>query len=129
MFLNQLSVFMENREGRLSDVLETLKEGNINIITLSLADTSDYGLLRMVVSDPEKAKDILKEKGFSAMLTEVLVVKISHQAGQLQAVLDKVCAAGINIEYMYLLNNDSDEASLVMKTSDSEKAAAVLENK
>lgn len=126
MYVNQLSVFIENREGRLSDVLETLKEGKINIISLSLADTSDYGLLRMIVSDPVKAKDILKEKGFSAMLTEVLAVKISHTVGQLQVLLEKVCEAGINIEYMYVMENGSEYASIVMKTSDLEKAVSVL---
>lgn len=126
MYVNQLSVFIENREGRLSGVLEALKEGKINIVSLSLADTSDYGLLRMIVSDPVKAKDILREKGFTAMLTKVLAVKLSHQVGQLQVLLEKVCEAGINIEYMYALATGSDDASIVMKTSDLEKAAEVL---
>ena len=126
MYVNQLSVFIENREGRLSGVLETLKEGKINIISLSLADTSDYGLLRMIVSDPVTAKNVLREKGFTAMLTKVLAVKLSHQVGQLQVLLEKVCEAGINIEYMYALTTGSDDASIVMKTSDLEKAAEVL---
>ena len=112
MYVNQLSVFIENREGRLYDVLEALKEGKINIISLSLADTSDYGLLRMIVSDPVKAKEVLRDKGFSAMLTEVLAVKLSHQVGQLQVLLEKVCKAGINIEYMYAL----DESALSNKS-------------
>lgn len=128
MYLNQLSVFIENREGRLSDVLEALKEGKINIISLSLADTSDYGLLRMIVSDPKKAKEVLRDKGFSAMLTEVLAIKLSHQVGQLQVLLEEVCKAGINIEYMYALETGTDDASIVFKTSDLEKAAAILEN-
>ena len=128
MYLNQLSVFIENREGRLYDVLEALKEGKINIISLSLADTSDYGLLRMIVSDPKKAKEVLRDKGFSAMLTEVLAVKLSHQVGQLQVLLEEVCKAGINIEYMYALETGTDDASIVFKTSDIDKAAAVLEN-
>ena len=128
MYLNQLSVFIENREGRLYDVLEALKEGKINIISLSLADTSDYGLLRMIVSDPKKAKEVLRDKGFSAMLTEVLAVKLSHQVGQLQVLLEEVCKAGINIEYMYALETGTDDASIVFKTSDLEKAAAILEN-
>ena len=69
MFLNQLSVFLENREGRLDQVLETLKNNGINIVSLSLADTSDYGMLRMIVSDAEAAKKALRDAGFSAMLT------------------------------------------------------------
>ena len=126
MFVNQLSVFIENREGRLEQVLETLKEKNINIISLSLADTSDYGLLRMIVSNPEEGKNALKEAGFSAMLTQVLAVKLSHKVGQLQELLSEICKAGINIEYTYALATGNDDASIVIKPADLEKAAAVL---
>ena len=127
MFVNQLSVFIENKEGRLEDVLEALKNKNINIISLSLADTSDYGRLRMIVSDPEEAKATLKENGFSAMLTPVLVVKLAHQVGQLQVILAEICKAGINIEYTYALSTGSDDASIVLKTADLEKAAEILD--
>lgn len=127
MFLKQLSVFLENREGRLEQVLDILKEENINIISLSLADTSDFGMLRMIVSDGEKGKDALKAKGFTAMLTPVLAVKLSHQVGQLQVLLSEICKAGINIEYTYALATGKDDASIVIKTADLEKAAKVLE--
>ena len=127
MFVNQLSVFIENREGRLEQVLETLKEKNINIISLSLADTSDYGLLRMIVSNPEEGKNALREAGFSAMLTKVLAVKLSHKVGQLQELLSEICKAGINIEYTYALATGNDDASIVIKPADLEKASAVLE--
>ena len=126
MFLNQLSVFIENREGRLGEVLDILKEENINIISLSLADSSDFGLLRMIVSDGEKGKAALRGKGFSAMLTPVLAVKLSHQVGQLQVLLSEICKAGINIEYTYALATGKDDASIVIKTADLEKAAEVL---
>ena len=127
MFVNQLSVFIENREGRLEQVLETLKEKNINIVSLSLADSSDYGLLRMIVSDPETAKNALKDAGFSAMLTQVLAVKLSHKVGQLQVLLAEICKAGINIEYTYALATGSNDASIIIKTADLKKAAEVLE--
>jgi len=126
MYLNQLSVFIENREGRLEEVLETLKEENINIVSLSLADSSDFGLLRMIVSDAKVAKTALKNKGFTAMLTPVLGVKLSHQVGQLQVLLAEICKAGINIEYTYALATGSDDASIVIKTADLEEAANVL---
>ena len=126
MYLNQLSVFIENREGRLDEVLEALKEKNINIVSLSLADSSDYGLLRMIVSDADKAKTTLKAKGFTAMLTPVLGVKLSHQVGQLQVLLAEICKAGINIDYMYALATGSDDASIVIKTADLDEAASVL---
>ena len=126
MYLNQLSVFIENREGRLDEVLETLKEENINIVSLSLADSSDYGLLRMIVSEADKAKSALKAKGFTAMLTPVLGVKLSHQVGQLQVLLAEICKAGINIDYMYALATGSDDASIVIKTADLDEASEVL---
>ena len=127
MFLKQLSVFIENREGRLEQVLEALKNNNINIVSLSLADTSEYGMLRMIVSDPEKGKEVLKNNGFSAMLTPVLGVKMSHKVGQLQILLAKICEAGINIDYMYALATGSDDASIVIKTADLKKASEILE--
>ena len=127
MYINQLSVFLENREGRLEKVLDTLKQNNINIISLSLADTSDFGMLRMIVSEPQIGKKALKEAGFSAMLTPVLAVKLSHQVGQLQILLSEICKAGINIEYTYALATGNDDASIVIKPADLEKAAEVLE--
>lgn len=126
MFVNQLSVFIENREGRLDQVLEILKEENINIISLSLADSSDYGLLRLLVSDPEKGKEALKNKDFSAMLTPILAVKLAHRVGKLQELLGAICKAGINIEYMYALSTGTDDASIAIKTADLEAAADIL---
>lgn len=128
MFLNQLSVFLENREGRLDQVLEILKNHNINIVSLSLADTSDYGLLRLIVSNPEEAKKALKEAGISAMLTPVLGVDLAHEVGSLQAALSALYREGINVEYMYALATANDNATIVIKTTDLEKSAAVLEN-
>lgn len=128
MFIKQLSVFIENREGRLEEVLEALKKNGVNIISLSLADTSDYGLLRLIVSDPEKGKIGLKEDGFSAMLTEVLAIKLSHRVGQLQELLNVICKAGINVEYMYALSTGKDDASIVIKTSDLPKAWELLKS-
>ena len=128
MFLNQLSVFIENREGRLDQVLDTLKNNNINIISLSLADTSDYGMLRMIVSDPAAGKKALKEAGFSAMLTPVLGMKLGHKVGTLQVALSEICKAGMNIEYMYALATSGDDAIIVIKTTDLEKSAEALKN-
>ncbi len=124
--MKQLSVFLENREGRLSDVLRILKEENINIISLSLADTSEYGMLRLLVSDPKGGRDILKKNDLSATLTDILAVKMDHQVGALEKVLTVLCNAGINIEYMYALCTGTDEAALAIKTSDLEVATNVL---
>lgn len=127
MFIKQLSVFIENREGRLGEVLTALKENDVNIVSLSLADTSDYGMLRMITSNPEEAKRVLKDKGFSAMLTDVLAVKLEHKVGELQEVLEIICKAGINVEYMYALATKNNDATIVIKTSNADEAAALLE--
>ena len=81
MFLKQLTVFLENREGRLESVTDLLAKNDINIACLALADTSEYGVLRLVVSDPDKAKAILKEEGYSSRLTEVLGVRLAQVPG------------------------------------------------
>ena len=127
MFIKQLSVFIENREGRLGEVLTALKDNNINIVSLSLADTSDYGMLRMITSNPEEAKSVLKERGFSAKLTDVLAVKLEHKVGELQEVLEIICKAGINVEYMYALATKNNDATIVIKTSNAEEAALLLQ--
>ena len=100
MFVKQLSVFMETREGRLEQATEVLKNHQINILSLSMADTTEYGMLRMVVSDPELARETLRENGFSAMLTEVLAVRLEHQVGELHRLTHILSAEGLNLEYM-----------------------------
>ena len=124
--MKQLSVFLENREGRLSDVLRILAENNINILSLSLADTSEYGMLRLLVSKPEEGRKVLRENDLSATLTEIIAVKMSHEVGSLQKILTLLCDAGINIEYMYALLTGTKEAALAIKTSDPEVAINVL---
>ena len=129
MRAKQLSVFIENRQGRLGEVLSVLKENNVNILSLSLADTTEYGLLRLIVNNPELGKEKLSEDGFSTILTDVLVLKISHQSGSLQKLLKILSDEDVNIEYMYGLSIDGEEASVVLKTSDVLKAEEVLNGK
>ncbi|MBQ3115644.1 MAG: amino acid-binding protein [Clostridia bacterium] len=129
MVAKQLSVFIENRQGRLGEVLSVLKENKVNILSLSLADTTEYGLLRLIVNDPALGKDKLAEDGFSTMLTDVLVINISHEAGSLQDLLSFLAENGINIEYMYGLSIDGQEAYVVLKASDLKKADEMLAKK
>lgn len=126
MFVKQLSVFIENREGRLKEVLQVLKTNGVNIVSLSLADTSEYGLLRLLVTDPKTGRDALQGNGFSVMLTDVLAIRLSHQVGKLQELLEAICGENINIEYMYALSTGKDDASIVLKASDLEKAEEAL---
>ena len=127
MVAKQLSVFIENRQGRLGEVLNVLKTNGVNILSLSLADTTEYGLLRLIVNNPVLGKEKLSEDGFSTMLTDVLVLKITHQSGSLQGLLKILADEGVNIEYMYGLSIDGEEASVVLKTTDITKAESVLE--
>ena len=127
MFIKQVSVFLENSTGRLQSVLKVLKSENINIVSLSVADTNDYGMLRMIVSDAEKAKEALKNAGLSAHLTDVVAIKLPHTVGSLSDVLDKVADAGINVEYMYALSTKDANACIVIKPENSEAATKALD--
>ena len=126
MTVKQLSVFIENRKGRLGEVLAVLKEHHVNILSMCVADTTEYGLLRLIVNAPERGRDALSAAGFSAMLTEVLVIKIPHRAGSLQEILEVIAGENINVEYMYGLSVDGADASVVMKTGDLAVAEATL---
>ena len=125
MFVKQLSVFIENREGRLEQVTDVLKTQNINILSLSMADTTEYGMLRMVVSNPEVAKKALREEGFSAMLTDVLAVKLEDKVGELHKITHILCSQGLNIEYMYALAS-ANRRAMIVKASDGETAAKAV---
>lgn len=126
MIAKQLSVFIENRPGRLGEVLNVLKENDVNIQSLSLADTTEYGLLRLIVDKPEEGKEKLFAAGFSSMLTDVLIVKIPHSPGSLQNILRVIAEKNVSVEYMYGLTVAGDEASVVVKTSDLKTASEVF---
>ena len=125
MTIKQLSVFLENREGRLDEVLKTLGTNDVNIVALSLADTADYGMLRMIVSDPAKGKAVLKEAGITSMLTDVVALRVPHATGSLSKAMHEIVQAGINVEYMYAFANGAD-ASAVLKSDNPEKVVDVL---
>ena len=123
--MKQLTVFIENRPGRLEEVTEILTQNNINIICLSLADTSDYGMLRMIVSQPAAACEVLSSSGFPAMLTDVIAVRLPHHFGQLKKLCGMLSEAGVDISYLYALTS-GDNAAIVLKTSNNDKAEGVL---
>ena len=127
MFIKQVSVFLENREGRLRSALEVVKEENINILSLSLADSSDYGMLRMITKDAAKTKDALKRAGLSAHLTDVVAIRLPHTVGSLQGVIESICGAGINIEYMYALSTKVENACIVIKPENKDNCKEALE--
>ena len=128
MTVKQLSVFIENRRGRLGEVLQVLKDNDVNIVSMSLADTTEYGLLRLIVNKPELGRDVLLKSGFSSMLTDVLIVKVPHVSGSLQKILSVIAGNDIDIEYMYGLSVESTDASIVVKTNALDLACKVLKS-
>ncbi|NLW81731.1 MAG: ACT domain-containing protein [Desulfovibrionales bacterium] len=127
MKVEQISVFLENRAGRLAEVTKTLAENSINIRALSLADTSDFGILRLIVTDNEKAKEALKAKGFTVGRTNVVAAEVSDQPGGLHAILEMLNAGGVNVEYMYAFVTQSGRnAILIFRFDRTDQAIEVL---
>ncbi len=128
MGFKQLSVFLENREGRLEDLFGSFVENNIDIKSFSLAENSDYGILRLIVSEPDKAKDILRSKDFSASVSEVIAVKLEGGFTSIKELTDAL-SSNTNIEYMYVLNTDLDNQSIVFKTDNISETESLLISK
>ncbi len=129
MKLKQLSVFLENKPGRLRELCAVLADDGINIITLSLADTEQFGILRLIVKDYDKARALLEEKGFVAKLTDVIAVEVNDQPGGLSEILKIEEESGISVEYMYAFTIKSGEnAVLLFRFDDMDKAVAALQN-
>lgn len=114
MKVNQISIFLENKSGRLADVTRTLSDNKVNIRALSIADTIDYGLLRLIVNDPEQATEVLTNEGFTVARTEVLAIEVPDSPGGLAGIIDILSARGLNIEYMYAFVGRSGEHAIVI---------------
>jgi len=123
MRVEQIAVFLENKSGRLAEITSIIAENGVNIRALSVADTADFGILRLIVDDVEKAQNALKEKGFTVGKTNVLAVEVSDEVGGLARVLRSIEKAGLNVEYMYAFVNKSGEnAVLIFRFEDMDKA-------
>ena len=127
MHVEQISIFIENKFGRLAEVTRILGDAGVNIRTLSLADTSDFGILRLIVNDTDKAKTALKEKGFTVNKTEVVAVEIPDRPGGLADLLQVLDADGINVEYMYaFVERNVENAVMIFRFDETQKAIATL---
>ena len=124
--IKQLTVFLQNEPGRLRELTGVLSENEINISALSMAETEEYGIIRMIVSDPEKAQTALKEKHFVVKLVDVIGLLIPDVPGKLHHVLELLADGGINVAYMYGYS-DNGAARMIMKVSDPQKAEKILE--
>jgi hypothetical protein len=127
MTLKQLSLFLENKPGHLHTIAKTLADANINIITLSLADTEQFGIVRLIIKDWERAKATLEKAGFVTNVCDVLAVKVPHTPGGLAQILAAVAGA-VNVEYMYgFATHHLDNAIMIFRFSDAAKAVAALQ--
>jgi hypothetical protein len=123
--VQQLSVFVENKAGRVSEVAELLGEAGVNIRGFSVSDSADYGIVRLVVDDPAKARAVLHDAGFAVKVGDVLCVELADHPGGLSGVLKVVSGAGVNIEYVYSLIG----TFVVLNVADIDRAIALLSDK
>lgn len=127
MIIKQLSVFLENKTGRLNEVTQILGNAGINMSAFSVADTSEFGILRMIVSEPEKALSILKEAEFSVRLTDVICLKSPNEPGALARALNILSGENVFIEYLYAYSMDNKSANIVLKPDNIQKCIEVLQ--
>ena len=129
MALNQLTVFVENKQGSVVAVTDALAESHINIRALSIAETEGFGILRLIVNDESAAEKVLSENGYLIKVTEVVGVKIGDAPGKLSAALKTLDSAGINVEYLYaFMARTEKHAYVVLRVENNREAEAVLEN-
>ena len=129
MAIKQLTVFVENKQGALVSITDTLAKNNVNIRALSIAETEDFGILRLIVNDEATAEKTLAEQGYLIKVTDVVGVKIGDAPGKLTAALDVIDKAGINMEYLYaFMARTEKHAYVVLRVEDNEIAEAALEN-
>ena len=127
MKVEQISVFLENKSGRLAEVMRVLGSAGINIRALSIADTSDFGILRIIVNDKDKALAVLKGKDFTVSKTEVVAVEVADTPAGLSKILDLLDRQGVNVEYMYaFIERSSDNAVIIFRFDENDKAIKVL---
>lgn len=130
MPVKQISIFLENKAGRLAEVTGILGRENINIRALSIADTTDFGILRLIVNRPEEAGRVLRKEGFMVSETEVLAVEVPDRPGGLAGVLSILSEAGVNIEYLYaFIEKSSADALVIFRVENSSLAAEALQKR
>ena len=130
MRVEQIAVFLENKSGRLAEITRILAEHDVNIRALSVADTADFGILRLIVDKVDVAKEVLRAGGFTVGKTNVIAVEVPDRAGGLASVLKTVHEAGLNVEYMYaFVNKSGANAVLIFRFDDMDRAIAVLQEK
>ena len=127
MKVKQISIFLENKSGRLAQVTRVLADNGINLRALSLADTADFGILRIIVNDVDKAYDVLKNSGYTLSETDVVAVEVPDRPGGLANILDALWKSSLSVEYMYaFVKSSGDNAVMIFRFEDPDKAIRVL---
>lgn len=127
MTINQLSVFIENKRGRLAEITKILKENGVDIRALSIADTKEFGILRLIVNDTQKAADVLKADGFTVSLTKVVAIGIDDRPGGLAAAMEVLRDNNISVEYMYaFISRSEDTAYVILRVANNEEAVRIF---
>jgi len=130
MKVEQISIFLENKPGTLESATRTLRDANINIRALSLADTSDFGVLRLIVNDVEKAKKVLQDAGFTVGRTSVVAVEVPDRPGGLHSILEALSRENINVEYMYaFVERSGENAIIIFRFNMTDRAIEALQKK
>lgn len=125
--IKQIAVFLENREGRVSQCCKALKEAGVNLCSMSIADTKEFGILRLITDDNDKALATLKSAGFLSSIVELVGIEVPDKSGALADLLIELYEGGVNIEYMYSFAGANGRAQIGFKTGSPEKAIALLE--
>ena len=129
MFIKQISVFMENRPGRLAEITKVLSDNDIDVRAINIADTTDYGILRMIVNDEVKAEKVLRENNMTASVTDVIAISIPDTVGAFSTVINLLKDKGISIEYIYsFIGEKSNKAVIVIKTNKLDESLETLKN-
>jgi len=130
MSIKQISVFVENRQGSLCGITEALADNGIDMKALTLADTADFGIMRMIVTDTEKARDVIADKGYLVKVNDVVAVEMENKPGALSEIIAVLGEAGMNIEYLYaFIAVCGKNARVVLRVNDNAKAEALLSSK
>lgn len=127
MFTRQLSVFVENKPGRLAEITSALAEANVDIRAVSVSDTADFGILRLILNDPDKGQEVLQAHNCTVSLTDVIVIRISDQPGGLSSPMKLLFNSGISVDYMYaFISKNEQSACVILRVTDNQRAIELL---
>ena len=127
MFIKQLSIFVENKSGRLAEITKVIAEAGVDIRAISIADTTDFGILRLILDKPDVAVQALKNANLTVSLTDVIAVGIDDRPGEFYKAMDVLCREKISIEYMYaFISRDKGKANVILRVEDNERAIKIL---